>query len=87
MTSKKTNGLIMTKVSKGDRVLVEWNDIKAILHSEEPIEPALAETGGWVDAQSPTWLRLTTTRYVGELDDLKDLIVIPKGCIINVRKI
>lgn len=84
MTLKKING---KKIKKGDRVLVVWNDIKAILHSEEPIEPALAETVGWVDAQSPTWLRLTTTRYVGELDDLKDLIVIPKGCIQNVERI
>jgi|TARA_R100000479_G_C6390406_1_gene204849 hypothetical protein len=77
----------MNKVNKGDRVCVKWRDIKAILHSEEPIEPALAETVGWVDAQSPTWLRLTTSRYIGELDDLKDLIVIPKGCIEDVERI
>jgi hypothetical protein len=73
--------------SKGTRVCVTWLDIKAALHTDEAIEPAHAETCGWVDASSPTWIRISTTKYIGELDDLTDKIVIPRGCIENIIKI
>lgn len=73
--------------NKGTRVCVKWLDIKAALHTDEAIEPAHAETCGWVDASSPTWIRISTTKYIGELDDLTDKIVIPRGCIENITRI
>jgi len=77
------------KVKKGMRVLITWEDIQAILHSEDDIEPALAETVGWVDNSSNTWIRLVTSRYYAEqgFDKLADKIVIPKGCILKIEEI
>ena len=77
------------KVKKGMRVLITWEDIQAILHSEDDIEAALAETVGWVDNSSNTWIRLVTSRYYAEqgFDKLADKIVIPKGCILNIEEI
>jgi hypothetical protein len=77
----------LTQVKKGDSVCVKWLDIKAALHTDEQILPAHAITLGWVDASNPTWIRISTTKYVGELDELSDKIVIPRGCIENIKQI
>ena len=74
------------KFKKGDRVFIEWVDIVADVHTEDDIVPCEAETVGWVDAQSPTWIRVLTSRYLDGCN-LADKIVIPKGCIKNVKKI
>jgi|TARA_R100000353_G_scaffold125475_1_gene89129 hypothetical protein len=74
------------KFKKGTRVLVEWEDIVADLHSEDEIEPCKAESVGWVESWTKRYIRLITCRY---LDGSKtaDRIVIPIGCVKNVEKI
>ena len=79
----------MKKVKKGMRVLVTWEDIQAELHTDNEIEPVKAETVGWIDNSSKTWIRLVTSRYYSEqgFDSLADKIVIPKGCILKIEEI
>tara|TARA_A100001011_G_C14314669_1_gene847350 strand:- start:3556 stop:3792 length:237 start_codon:yes stop_codon:yes gene_type:complete len=74
------------KFKKGTRVLIDWEDIVADLHSEELIEPCKAQSVGWIESVTEKYTRIITSRY---LDDrlLADRIVIPKGCIVNIEEI
>jgi sporulation protein YlmC with PRC-barrel domain len=74
------------KFKKNTRVIVEWEDIVADLHSEDEIEPCAAESVGWIESLTKRYIRLTTSRY---LDDNKtaDRIVIPIGCVKDVKEI
>ena len=74
------------KCKKGDRVLVEWEDIVADLHSENKIEPSAAESVGWIESLTKRYIRLTTSRYL-EDEVLADRIVIPIGCVKNIKLI
>lgn len=74
------------KFKKGTRVLVEWEDIVADLHSEDEIEPIAAESVGWIESLTKRFIRLTTSRYLDE-SKTADRIVIPMGCVKNVTKI
>jgi len=76
-------------MKKGTRVLVEWVDITAALHTEEDIEPVLAQSVGWIDCNNKNWLRLVNSRYKEDkkFSKLADKIVIPKGCIKSVIEI
>jgi|TARA_R100000482_G_scaffold35972_1_gene12091 hypothetical protein len=65
---------------KGNLVLIKWVDIVADLHSEECIEPALAESVGWVESKTKKYIRLLTSRYKDDTK-LADRIVIPMGCV------
>ena len=74
------------KCKKGDSVLVECEDIVADLHSEDMIEPCKAESLGWIESLTKRYIRLTTCRYLDE-SKVADRIVIPIGCVKNVKKI
>jgi len=74
-------------MKKGTRVLVEWLDIQAALHTEDKIEPVRAESLGWIESDTKKYLRLCTCRYLDGFCDLSDKIVIPKGCIENISEV
>ena len=74
------------RVRKNTRVLVCWYDIVADLHTETDIEPILAHSVGWVDSHTKKYLRLFTTKYIGDIKTA-DKIVIPCGCIESVKEI
>tara|TARA_R100001510_G_C7624846_1_gene184911 strand:+ start:255 stop:488 length:234 start_codon:yes stop_codon:yes gene_type:complete len=74
------------KYKKGDRVLVEWEDIVADLHSEDEIEPAKAQSVGWIESKTKRYIRLTTSKYLDK-SKVADRIVIPMGCVNNIEKI
>jgi len=74
------------KFKKGTRVLVEWEDIVADLHTENEIEPCAAESVGWIDTLTKRFIRLTTSRYL-DGSVLADKIVIPIGCVKNILEI
>lgn len=73
-------------MKKGSRVYVVWEDIQASLHSEERIEPVRAEVCGWVESDTSKYLRLATCRYM-DGSELKDRIVLPKGCVVSMEEI
>ena len=73
-------------MKKGSRVLVSWLDICADLHSEELIEPAEAETVGWVESFTKKYVRIITSRYKDDRK-LADRIVIPRGCIVKIEEV
>jgi len=74
------------KFQNGTRVYVEWWDIVADLHTEDNIEPALAQSVGWIDTHTKKYLRLFTTKYKDTIE-LADKIVIPVGCIKDIEVI
>ena len=76
----------MKRVKKGARVLVTWLDICADLHSTELIEPAEAETLGWVESFTKKFVRIITSRYKDDRK-LADRIVIPRGCIESIEEV
>ncbi len=73
-------------IKKGTRVYVEWWDIVADLHTEDDIEPAVAQSVGWIDSYTKKYLRLFTTKYKNTIQ-LADKIVIPVGCIKSIEEI
>jgi hypothetical protein len=73
-------------IKKGTRVYVEWWDIVADLHTENDIEPAVAQSVGWIDSYTKKYLRLFTTKYKDTIQ-LADKIVIPVGCIKSIQEI
>ena len=73
-----------SNIKKGDRVLVEWLDIVADLHSETRIEPSKSQSVGWVESYTKKYIRLVTSRYLND-KDLADRIVIPTGCVENIE--
>jgi|TARA_R100000479_G_scaffold119255_1_gene60969 hypothetical protein len=75
-----------SKYNKGTRVLVEWEDIVADLHTEEDIMPCQAQTVGWIESFTDKYIRLVTTKYLDGCV-LADKIVIPMGCVNNVKEI
>jgi hypothetical protein len=71
---------------KGDRVFLEWLDIVADLHSEDAIEPAEAQTCGWIETIGPKYVRIITSRYTDDRK-LADRICIPRGCVTKIEVI
>ena len=71
---------------KGDRVYVEWRDIQAQNHSEEPLPTAKGELVAWVECAKGKDIQFITCRYA-DGSPYKDRITIPKGCIDRWEKI
>ena len=67
-------------------MLVEWEDIVADLRSEDEIEPCKAESVGWIESLTKKYIRLITSRYL-DGSKVADRIVIPIGCITDVKEI
>ena len=78
-------------MKKGTRVYVRWMDISADLHTDEPIEPVLAESVGWIVRDTKKVLELETCRYPIDRKKhhckLRDGIAIPRGCVESVEPI
>lgn len=74
------------KFKKGDRVLVDWLDIVADLHTEDNIKPCKAQSVGWIESITTKYIRLTTSRYLDSCE-LADKIVIPIGCVEDINAI
>jgi hypothetical protein len=71
---------------KGDLVYVRWRDISADLHTDERIEPIVAECVGWIERSNKKELVLTYCRYPKGCK-LRDGIAIPKGCVDVIEKL
>jgi hypothetical protein len=74
-------------MKRGNRVYVQWWDISADLHTEDRIEPILAECVGWIERNNKKELALTYCRYKKGTCKLKDGIAIPKGAVESVEVI
>ena len=73
-------------MKKGTRVFVRWWDITVDLHTDEELNPVLAESVGWVLRDTKKVLELTSCRYTDK-SDTNDRIAIVKGCIESVEEI
>jgi hypothetical protein len=79
--------LLRMAMKRGNRVYVQWWDISADLHTEDRIEPILAECVGWIERNNKKELALTYCRYKKGTCKLKDGIAIPKGAVESVEVI
>lgn len=67
-------------MKKGTRIYVRWLDITAITHSDEELNPVVAESVGWIIRDTKKVLEMCSCRYMDGCDH-KDRIAIPKGVI------
>lgn len=73
-------------MKKGTLVIVEWDDIQAILHTDEDLDPAPAESVGWVKRWNKKVVELENSRYKDQ-SGVRDGITIPRGCITKVKEL
>ena len=73
-------------MKKGARVFVRWLDIQADLHTDAELNPAQAESVGWILRDTKKVLELAYTRYTDGCK-LVDKIAIVKGCVESIEEI
>lgn len=84
----------MTKINY-DKVIVEWQDINscddAWSSSDQLKEllPAMCTTIGYLYEDTPTYIKTFATFSFNNDDtiDMGDCIVIPKGCVVSIKKL
>ena len=75
-----------TRAKKGQLVLITWDDIRVDPCTEGNPEPIVSKSMGMVDATNRWWVRLANSWYEDvEFEQCRDTIVIPRGCIRNIR--
>ena len=73
-------------MQKGQLVIVFWDDIQAILHTDEDLNLAPAKSVGWVRRNNKKALELENSCYL-DGSKVRDGITIPKGCINKIIEI
>lgn len=73
-------------MKKGTLVIVYWDDIQAILHTDEDLDPAPAESVGWVRRFTKKVIELENSRYK-DSSGVRDGITIPRGCVTSIEEL
>lgn len=77
----------MVKCRKNTIVLLTWDDIRTDLSTNEEPKPITSYSVGMVDESNRHYIRLKSSWYEDKDFPEKDTIVIPRGCVREVREL